>query len=214
MQQNNYFSSALSDFTYDAASGGAIRHLTDLGYTAKQISEKLTYPTPYERVRETVWKQLTDTGKVLTEEPGSGKVGKKAEYTMERDRYGRTSFRLTAAREDSAMIRLRESSYSVHREGSLAVWLAGKCEKNGEDSSYISCEFGIWIRKEPERFREAMQVLHERQQEYVTGLAWENKVCYHRLDQRMREITVKLYESGLYQGTCYFLKTQEKMLLS
>ena len=33
MSENRYFQKALSDFTYDAASGGAIRHLTDTGYT-------------------------------------------------------------------------------------------------------------------------------------------------------------------------------------
>lgn len=94
MAEQDFFRNALSDFTFETASGGAIRHLADLGYTVKQISEKLTYPTPYERVRSAVWHQLLDTKVVLTQEPGSGKEQGKAEYTMERDKYGRTTFRL------------------------------------------------------------------------------------------------------------------------
>lgn len=37
------FQSALSDFTYDVACGGAIRHLADLGYTVHQITERLDF---------------------------------------------------------------------------------------------------------------------------------------------------------------------------
>lgn len=49
MAEQEYFKSALSDFTYEAASGGAIRHLADLGYTVKQISGQLSFPTPLDR---------------------------------------------------------------------------------------------------------------------------------------------------------------------
>lgn len=44
-----YFQDALSDFVYDAASGRAIRHLTDSGYTAAQIMQQLSYPTPFKK---------------------------------------------------------------------------------------------------------------------------------------------------------------------
>ena len=43
------------------------------------------------------------------------------------------------------------------------------------------------------------------------GLPWEEKICYHRLDARMREIVVRLYENGWYEGACYFLKTKERV---
>ena len=72
MAEQEYFKSALSDFTYEAASGGAIRHLADLGYTVKQISGQLSFPTPFARVQKTVWQRLLDTGVLLMEEPGSG----------------------------------------------------------------------------------------------------------------------------------------------
>lgn len=215
MSQQDYFRNALSDFTYEAASGAAIRHLTDLGCTVRQISDKLTYPTPYERVRRTVWQQLLDTRVVLTEEPGSGRVHVKAEYMMERDKYGRTSFRLAKLSADGVgEIRWKERRYLGEQDGSLAVCLADRCSANGEEDAYISCDFGLVKRKEPERYQTMMQLLNERQREYIEGLMWEEKICYHRLDQRMREIAVRLYEAGQYEGVCYFLKTEERVELS
>ena len=75
--EQTYFQKALSDFVYDMASGGAIRHLADLGYTVRQIQEKLDFPTPYERIQRTVWKHLLDTGVIFPESPKHGKTGEK-----------------------------------------------------------------------------------------------------------------------------------------
>ena len=212
MSEQDYFRNALSDFTFEAASGGAIRHLADLGYTVKQISEKLTYPTPYERVRKTVWQHLLDTQIVLTGEPGNGKQCGKAVYKMEYDKYGRASFRMEPAVADSpGPIRLKERCYREELCGSLAVYLADKCSANGEDKSYVSCNFGMHDGKEDGSLAAAMQTLNERQREYISGLMWENKVCYHRLDRRMQEIIVKLYAERYYHGYCYFLKQEEKV---
>lgn len=212
MSEQDYFRNALSDFTFEAASGGAIRHLADLGYTVKQISEKLTYPTPYEKVSKTVWQHLTDTQVVLTHEPGSKKQHGKAAYKMEYDKYGRASFRMeTVKTDESEPIQWKERHYSEERCGSLAVYLADKCSTNGEDKSYISCDFGLHAGKEDGSYESKMRVLNERQREYISGLMWENKICYHRLDRRMREIMVKLYTEGYYHGYCYFLKLKEKV---
>lgn len=212
MAEQDYFRNALSDFTFEAASGGAIRHLADLGYTVRQITEKLTYPTPYERVRRTVWQHLIDTQVVLIKEPGSGKQSGKSTYTVVHDKYGRASFRMEAAKADNSdAIHWKERCYSEEQCGSLAVYLADKCSAGGEDGVYVSCDFGLHDRKEDGRFEAAMQVLNERQREYISGLLWENRICYHRLDQRMREIVVKLYAQGYYHGYCYFLKQAEKV---
>lgn len=212
MSEQDYFRSALSDFTYEAASGGAIRHLADLGYTVKQISEKLTYPTPYERVRKTVWQHLIDTQTVRTQTPGSGNVRGKADYTVERDKYGRTSFRLTAPQDNHAEpIRWKERRYSEELNGSLAAYLAQMCAANGEEDAYISCDFGMQAGRDEEMYAAAMQTLNARQREYITGLPWEETTCYHRLDGRMREIVAKLYGAGLYRGECYFGKLREKV---
>lgn len=246
MAEQEYFKNALSDFTYEAASGGAIRHLTDLGYTVKQICEQLSFPTPYARVQKTVWQRLLDTGVLLTEEPGSSKAQKqgKAEYAMERDKYGRTSFRMVVekdSREDNGAICWKERRFGESGEAvvyqkrrrfgkqvfadgrmrtgldaencrKLAVYLAEKCRENGGDA-YISCRFGRLYSKERTEFEAVLTALNERQQEYVTGLPWEDKVCYHRLDQRMQEIAVRLYDAGKLRETCYFMKTEERVEL-
>lgn len=49
MSEQDYFKNALSDFTFEAACGGAIRHLADLGYTVSQIKEQLAFPLPWKR---------------------------------------------------------------------------------------------------------------------------------------------------------------------
>ena len=71
MGENRYFQKALADFVHEAAYGGAVRHLADRGYTAKQITDRLDFPAPYEKVRQAVWEHLADTGVILLEEPGS-----------------------------------------------------------------------------------------------------------------------------------------------
>lgn len=214
MSEQKYFKSALSDFTYETASGGAIRHLADLGYTVKQITEKLTYPTPYERVRRTVWQYLIDTGVILTREPEKGGVQGKAAYTVEYGKYGKASFRLEAASPAAPeRVHWKERNYSEEGCGSLAAYLADKCSVNGDDASYITCDFGICGVRDSSEYAAAMQVLNERQREYIEGLLWEDKVCYHRLNQRMREITVKLYANGYFHGYCYFVKQEEKVKL-
>ena len=45
------FNNALKNFTFDMASRGAIRHLFDLGLTAGEIHDELTFPTPVEAIR-------------------------------------------------------------------------------------------------------------------------------------------------------------------
>lgn len=67
LKSPGYFEEALSDFVHDAASGGAIRHLVDLGYTTDQIMEKLDFPTPRARVEKTVFRYLLEK-KILLEE--------------------------------------------------------------------------------------------------------------------------------------------------
>ena len=220
----------MSNFTHEAASGGAIRHLADLGYTVNQIAKQLTFPTPVERVRKEVWERLLDTRVVLLEEPGSGKQREKSVYVEEHDRFGRVSFRRVAAEGSSLRPILWKERYfedieSGSRDGKttakenldqrrrkpLRAYLAEKCTENGEEQSYCTCSFGLLSRNDPAGFQAAMELLDGRQREYVEGLPWEKKICYHRLNLRMREIVERLYENGRYSGAFYFLKTEEKV---
>lgn len=65
----DYFNQALSDFMFEVASGGSIRHLVDLGYSVDQIMGKLAFPTPRERVEKAVYKHMTETGLLLSKLP-------------------------------------------------------------------------------------------------------------------------------------------------
>ena len=214
MGEQDYFRNALSDFTYEAASGGAIRHLADLGYTARQICGKLTYPTPYERVRRTLWQHLNDSGVGLTREPGDGLQSAKPSYRVAHDRFGRASFcmeRQAEAAGGGGVLSLRERRYSAETCGDLAAYLDRECGLGGEEKAYVSCDFGLHDRREDGTYEAQLQALNTRQREYIEGLLWEDRICYHRLDRRMREIVARLYAQGLYHGYCYFLIQREKV---
>lgn len=64
-----YFENAMSDFIHEMASAGAIRHLTDAGYSIEQIMKELDYPTPRERVEQTVYRHMTESGILLPNLP-------------------------------------------------------------------------------------------------------------------------------------------------
>lgn len=214
MTEENIFQKALSNFTYEAASGGAIRHLTNLGYTVKQITERLSFPTPYEKVQKTVWEQLLDTGVLLLEEPGNKIQREKVSYVKEYGKYGKSSFRrITDKIVDMEPVYWKEKCFRRERDGNLASYLKMKCDENEPGAAYVFCDFGVRIKREKIKFMELLQVLNEHQRDYISGLPWEDRGVYHKLDLRMREIVVKLYENDGYHGSCYFIKTKEKLVL-
>ena len=85
------FNQALGQFVTEMASGGAIRHLSDLGYTVDEIVQKLDYPTPKEKVAEIVFQYYIDTGKVCLAEPRE--EVEKTSFVKDQGAYGRTSMR-------------------------------------------------------------------------------------------------------------------------
>lgn len=210
MQEHSYFQKALSDFTHEVASGGAIRHLTDLGYTVRQIREQLDFPTPYERIQKAVWERLKETGVILWEEPGSGGQREKAVYVQERDRFGRTSFRrVTEESETMGVISWKEQIWK-EKQSVLFTILQEKVRENGEEFSYMSCDFGVTAAKAPKLYQEMLALLEEPQREYVEGLPWERRRVYHRMTSQMMEVMEQLCKAEWFQGECFFLKTQEK----
>ncbi len=96
----NYFQNALQNFTFDAACGGAIRHLTDKGYTAGQIADALTFPAPYEKVRRVMTDYLLEKKVLLRNPPEREPKRTKAEYVREYDSYGKPSFRKVEAKKE------------------------------------------------------------------------------------------------------------------
>ncbi len=180
------FRQALSDFSFEAACGGAIRHLTDLGFTVKQMEERLDFPVSAERIREAVWKHLADTGVVCLEDPRplssaadcaaalGAPGGMRINYVREYDSYGRASFRRVAEADNRRV--------------------AG--------GVYLVCEFGSLRDKDPEKYRQILALLDTRQAEYIAGLPWPRGKVWHRADERMLEIFKRIREAGLEQGVC------------
>lgn len=212
MSEQEYFEKALSDFTFDVASGGAIRHLADRGYTVAQIMKKLAFPTPYDRVQQTVWKHLLDQGQITFAEPAGANPQPQYAYVVDYDAYGRSSFRRVTIREqDVKKISWKETRFESRQAGDFLTCLAEKCAENGEESAYVSCDFGLRMKREPEGLAGMLRVLEEEQREYIQGLPWERRMTWHRLDERMRKITARLRENAGYHGACYFAKLEEKL---
>lgn len=211
MSEQDYFKQALKNFTFDVASKGAVCHLADSGFTVDQIMKKLDFPTPYDRVQQTVWEHFLDTGYLLLEEPGKEKRQEKFSYVTDYDQYGRSSFRrVTVSELVSEAICWKERDFKKE-ENSLFSCLTRLCAENGEADAYVSCDFGLRSKREPERYLKDLQALDDYQREYVMGMPWERKMVYHRLDQRMREIVARLYEQDTYHGSCYFSRIKEKI---
>ena len=215
MAENDYFKQALSSFAMDMASGGAIKHLTNQGYTVQQIANKLDFPTPYDKVQELVWKQMIENGCLLLEEPGNGTEHEKVDYIQETDSLGRKSFRkVVVSCENDTRIHWKEWNYTWKSEDSFRAFLDERCVKNGEQDSYVRCDFGLRKYRDPKGYERTIQKLTAQQKEYILGLPWELRPVYHQLNLRMREIVATLYyAAGEFHGCLYFRKTREKITL-
>lgn len=213
MSEQSHFQNALSNFTHEVASGGAIRHLTDLGYTARQIVERLDFPTPFARVQKEVWQRLLDTEVILTEEPGSTKR-EKVTYVREYDKYGRASFRRVVEQDEEKRegIAWRRQDLSGKTRDAVTELIQSKITENGEDFSYIACDLGLLAVREPKRFQELLLTLDGELREYMEGLPWEKCRIYHRLNGRMMKIWLSLWENEGCFGECFFVKTKEIFL--
>lgn len=225
MDEPSYFQNALSSFVTDAACGGAIRHLADIGYTLDQIVERLDYPAPRAKVQRIMMDYLYESRMLLKEEPSAKLFAAKEVFVQEQDAFGRRSMRKIAIDPDSQRnmagasdseillqeqnktqaILWKESIYDPKRDGKLTELLHRKCEQNGEGYSYVSCPFG--------ELKNGLRCLNNRQRDYIQGIRWDQPVLYHRLNQRMLEIIVKLYGAGAYSGACFFVTGREKLII-
>lgn len=157
-KKNKYFNQALSNLVHDMASGGAIRHLADSGYTVKQIAEKLSYPTSLEQIGKTVWAYFLETGVIFLEKPPEEPVIEKITYEKEYGKYGRTYFR-----------QKKEQVENPYR-------------------NYLPCDFGKRRYQDEEAFQQYLEPLWETDRDYILGLPWPLKTVYHAADERMVRI--------------------------
>lgn len=165
MDKPEYFQTALSNFATDVACGGAIRHLTDIGYTLEQIVARLDYPTPRSKAQRIMMEHLYERRVLLLQEPSPAVFAQQAQFVEEQDAYGRRTFRKISIDSDSQdkmtdkmdLTKLsqsgkegqlqtflwKESAYDRKRDGKLTELLHRKCEENGESTSYVSCSFSF-----------------------------------------------------------------------
>lgn len=229
MDEPSYFQSALSSFVTDAACGGAIRHLVDIGYTLDQIVDRLDYPAPRAKVQRIMMDYLYESRVLLREEPSAKLFAAKVTFVQEQDAFGRRSMRKIMIDSDSQTqeILWKESIYEPRRDGKLTELLHRKCGQNGEIFNYVSCPFG---KLENDRYSQIgrsgqsesggafvaekiWSCLNNRQRDYIQGIRWDQPVLYHRLNQRMLEIIGKLYEAGVYSGAAFFAASREKITI-
>ncbi len=215
----NYFRDALHNFIFEEAGGGAIRHLTDRGYTARQVSEALSFPMPYEKVREAYTKHLLESGILLAEKPTECKKREKVEYVREYDKYGKPSFRRVVFAEDDGRggmpdksivvgqrdmsdeivrgrrenLKWREMEFSefllLYKEGTGGVRLSAESEHKETEKNVY-----IACNFGMDGIEEMLQGLDKGQQEYIQGICWTRRTMYHLLDKRMLGIAIKLRE--------------------
>lgn len=169
MEKPGYFQTALSNFVTDAACGGAVRHLTDIGYTLDQICDRLDYPAPRAKVQKIMMEHLYESRILLQKEPSMELFAERTQFIQEQDAYGRRTMRkikvdynsqdkmtdmsnltsLSNKREGiekeikSQGAFWKESVYERGRDGKLTELLHFKCENNGEENSYVSCAFSF-----------------------------------------------------------------------
>lgn len=229
MDEPSYFQSALSSFVTDAACGGAIRHLVDIGYTLDQIVDRLDYPAPRAKVQRIMMDYLYESRVLLREEPSAKLFAAKETFVQEQDAFGRRSMRKITIDSNSQTqeIMWKESVYEPRRDGKLTELLHRKCGQNGETFNYVSCPFGKLTNDRYSQTGRSGQsesggafaaekiwsCLNNRQRDYIQGIRWDQPVLYHRLNQRMLEIIGKLYEAGAYSGAAFFAVSREKITI-
>lgn len=165
MDRPDIFQTALSNFATDVACGGAIRHLTDIGYTLDQIVARLDYPTPREKARRIMMEHLFESRVLLREEPSPAVFAERTQFVQEWGAFGRQTLRKVSVDYDgqnkmtdmpesttlsqpgksaeSQPFLWREVRYDSGWDGRLTELLHKKCEENGESGSYISCDFAF-----------------------------------------------------------------------
>lgn len=189
MKMEPYFQKALSNMVFETACGASIRSMVDRGCTTKQIAEQLDYPMPMGRVARAVTDYLLEQDILRREPPDAGESRESFTYVQEKGKFGKTSFRKVVQRE---------------KEGADRPWnqeaAADFLKEKRDVVAYVPCDFGL-----PANEGEAdFAVLNDRQREFLSGICWERRRMYYRLDKRMEEIIRKLWENGAYSGDVYW----------
>ena len=118
------FNKALSNFVHDVASGGAVRHLADSGYSISEIAAQLDYPLTKEKIAKVMWEHYINTGKICTEEPKE--THEKVSFVKEQDAYGKTTFRKVVETVDNSTRKYIKCEYGkalYQKKPEFVAWL-------------------------------------------------------------------------------------------
>ena len=212
MGEQKYFQEALSNFTYEVACMGAIRHRADLGESVSKIHRELDFPMSYAKVQQAVWDYFVSTGVILLEEPGKGKKTEQYRFVKEQNAYGSTSFRRVKVTEDSGeVVNWSGKTFLAKDKVALIKKLKEQFAKEADKAAYMTCDFGILQSKDPRAYEELLSCLMNGQREYVEGIPWRRKRCYFKVQEPMREILFRLCEKQQYEGSIYFYASETKM---
>ena len=188
----SYFQKALSNMVFETACGASIRYMAERGCTTRQIVEQLDYPMSFERVARAVTDHLLEQGILRREPPQAEEEKETYTYIQEQGKFGKISYRKVIQSKGE------EKQQGSWNKEAAEDFLAKKKEADRE--VYVPCDFGL-----PEKERKIqLSVLNERQQEFLSGICWERRRMYYRLDGRMEEIIRKLWENGQYSGWVYW----------
>lgn len=177
-EKKGYFEAALSDFVFDVAAGGAIRHLVDRGHSIEQIMNELDYPVPRPRVEKAVYRHMTESGILLDRLPAEDE------------------------RVDIHILKEKDSR-------KLYEAMIDNIDKYGVQNSYMECPFGMWMKNDAGKMQQVISCLTSREQEYIFGIRWERNIMYHRLNDRMREIGIKLSGHTDEEWKFYFIESKK-----
>lgn len=127
------FNKALGNFINDAAAGGAVRHLADLGYCISDIQSELNYPLSKEKIAGIMWEHFINTGKISLEKPQE--TYEKVSFVKEQDSFGKVSFRRVSEMLDNSNRKYCLCDYGrllYKRTPEFVAWLERLDEKDRE----------------------------------------------------------------------------------
>ncbi len=175
MEEPSYFQNALSSFVTDAACGGAIRHLVDIGYTLDQIVDRLDYPAPRAKVQRIMMDYLYESRVLLKEEPSAELFAAKEVFVQEQDAFGRRSMRKIAVDQKSQidMTHATEIKFGNHDRELLAMEGADsemlRQQENSAQTKAILWKESIY---NPKRDGKLTELLHRKSEQNGEGYSY------------------------------------------
>ena len=183
--KNEYFNQALSDFVFESACGGAIRHYVKLGYSVCRIMDELDFPAPYERVKNVYTDCLLEEKILLVNEPWEMQ-NEKPVFVKEQDRYGHVSFRKVNTRKkkhsqaDWSSVSLQTADREIYKRKLEELMDRG--------TVYVRCFFT----KSGVVDEHLNEYLSMEQMTCLFDINWLKGIRYHCLDERMFQILLAI----------------------